>query len=131
MLDSPASRWRFLATVLDEQERSRLNDAKHADLPWDVVFSTDLFDTFKPNPKAYLSAAKHLSLEPSRCAMVASHLFDLRAAGALGLRTVYIPRAGEESVDIEVKRKVEGGEVDIVVQSLEELASIIATTKRA
>ncbi|KAG6907784.1 hypothetical protein DXG01_007391 [Tephrocybe rancida] len=157
MLDTPGSRWKFLAAALDVEQRSKLNRwpdstpglyelkksficatlsngnvrllvdmAKHADLPWDLVFSTELFGTFKPNPKAYLSAAHHLSLEPSRCAMVAAHIFDLRAAAAIGMRTVYIPRLGEEDQSIVVKSKAEGGEFDVVVQSLEDLASIFA-----
>ncbi|KAG6901646.1 hypothetical protein C0995_009645 [Termitomyces sp. Mi166 len=148
MLDTPGSRWQFLAAVLDDEERERLNGiwhrldgwpdstrglyglkkhvicgalsngnvrllvdmAKNADLPWDIVFSTELFDTFKPNPKAYQSALRHLSLEPTQCAMVAAHIWDLRGAAAVGLRTVYIPRLDEESLGVEIKTKAEGGE---------------------
>ncbi|KAF5381720.1 hypothetical protein D9615_005627 [Tricholomella constricta] len=117
----------IIATLSNGNVRLLVDLAKHAKLPWDVVFSTELFDTFKPNPKAYLSAARHLSLPPSRCAMVATHIFDLRAAGALGMKTVYIPRLGEGAAEVdEVKTKAEGGEVDVVVQSLEELAEIVA-----
>ncbi|KAG5336322.1 hypothetical protein C0989_012172 [Termitomyces sp. Mn162] len=104
--------------------------AKNADLPWDVIFSTELFDTFKPNPKAYQSALRHLSLEPTQCAMVAAHTWDLRAAATVGLRTVYIPRLGEESSGAEVKTKAEGGEVDAVIHSFEELESLLTEAKK-
>ncbi|KAG6825570.1 hypothetical protein H0H92_003231 [Tricholoma furcatifolium] len=158
MLDAPNSRWKFLADVLGEKEREQLNNvwhrleglhalkkhvicgglsngnirllvdmAKHASLPWDVIFSTELFDTFKPNPNAYISALHHLSIEPSRCAMVAAHMWDLRGARSVGMRTIYVPRLGEESRE-EVKTIADGGEVDMIVESFEQLADIVAAT---
>jgi FMN phosphatase YigB (HAD superfamily) len=100
--------------------------AKHADLPWDVIFSTELFDTFKPNPKAYQGAIRHLSLPPEKCAMVAAHILDLRAAAGQGMKTVYVNRPEEEWDPTDtVKSKKDGGEVDLVVSSFVELASIL------
>jgi len=99
--------------------------AKHADLPWDVVFSTELFGTYKPNPKAYLSAMHHLSLPPEKCAMVAAHIHDLHAAAAVGMKTVYISRPGEDKYSTEIRAKSDGGEVDMVVSSFTELASMM------
>lgn len=115
-----------IATLSNGNIRLLVDVAKHADLPWDAVFSTELFDTFKPNPKTYLSAIRHLSVPPARCAMVAAHAYDLRAAGALGMRTVCIPRPGEDPDADAMKLKSEGGEVDIIVRSLEELAKVVA-----
>ncbi|KAJ7064336.1 haloacid dehalogenase, partial [Mycena amicta] len=113
----------ILATLSNGNIRLLVDMAKHADLPWDLVFSSELFNSFKPNPKVYLGAAKHLSLEPQNCAMVAAHIYDLRAAATLGMRTIYVRRPGEESPEIgEVKSKAEGGEVDAVVNSFTELA---------
>ena len=40
--------------------------AKHAGIPWDVVFGSDLFGHFKPDPETYLGVAKLLGLEPGR-----------------------------------------------------------------
>ena len=59
--------------------------------------------------------------------MVAAHMWDLRAAASHGMRTVYIPRATDDlEVDkASIKCKAEGGEVDLVVSSLEELAGIV------
>ena len=59
--------------------------------------------------------------------MVAAHIYDLRAAAKQGLRTVYVRRETEDSTEdrASVKSKKEGGEVDIVVDSLEELAILL------
>ncbi|KAF8181585.1 haloacid dehalogenase [Pholiota molesta] len=71
----------IIATLPNSSVRLLIDLAKHAGLPWDVIFSAELFDTIKPNPKAYLEAMRHLALPPEECAMVAAHIYDLRAAG--------------------------------------------------
>ncbi|KAF8207904.1 HAD-like domain-containing protein [Mycena galopus ATCC 62051] len=119
----------IIVTLSNGNVRLLLDMAKHADLPWDTIFSAELFGSFKPDPKVYLGAIKHLSLEPHNCAMVAAHMFDLSAAAGLGMRTIYIPRAGENPGGKEVKPKVEGGEVDVVVESFTELAALLAQRK--
>jgi FMN phosphatase YigB (HAD superfamily) len=122
--------------------------AKFADLPWDVVFSSEMFGSFKPSvcffcrclflkfyrrsdPKVYQGAMKHLSLEPKDCAMVAAHIWDLRGAARTGMKTIYVKRAAEEPIanQEEVKPKSEGGEVDLVVDSFTELAAFFAQGK--
>ncbi|KAJ7354388.1 haloacid dehalogenase [Mycena albidolilacea] len=119
----------IIATLSNGNVRLLVDMAKHADLPWDTVFSAELFGSFKPDPKVYLGAVKHLSLEPYQCAMVATHVFDLRAAASVGMRTVYIPRAGENIGGGEVKSKAEGGDIDVVVESFMELATLLAERK--
>ncbi len=58
--------------------------------------------------------------------MVAAHLWDLRAAASHGMRTVYVPRITDDPEDRDyVKSKAEGGEVDLVVKSIEELAELL------
>ena len=55
--------------------------------------------------------------------MVAAHVFDLRAAAAVGMRTIYVRRENEDSFDPKtVKSKSQGGEFDLVVDSIEEIA---------
>jgi len=90
------------------------------------------------DPKAYLSACHHLSFPPSNCALVASHIGDLRGAAKQGMRTIYIRRLDEPDEQLdedraagkgEVKTKAEGGEVDIVVDSFTELAEVLAGRK--
>lgn len=68
------------------------NMAKHAGLPWDCILSAELFGAYKPAPEVYRGAVALLGLEPGEAMMVAAHPGDLRAAGALGLRTAYVPR---------------------------------------
>jgi len=62
--------------------------------------------------------------------MVAAHIFDLRAAAAQGMRTVYVrrPKEDEEALSAlggDIKSKEHGGEVDIVVDSFTELAEVL------
>ncbi|PBK65158.1 haloacid dehalogenase [Armillaria solidipes] len=116
----------ILTTLSNGNVRLLVDMAKHANLPWDLVLSAELFSCYKPNPEAYLGAIKHLSVPPEKCAMVAAHIHDLRAAAQVGMKTVYIQRPGEDRGDITVKSKSEGGEVDCVVQSFVELASLFS-----
>jgi 2-haloacid dehalogenase len=39
------------------------NMAKHAKIPWDVIFGSDLFGHYKPDPETYLGVARLLDLE--------------------------------------------------------------------
>ena len=62
--------------------------------------------------------------------MVAAHIHDLRAAASHGMKTVYVRRLGEDGDDtdsdnVQVRRKADGGEVDVVVDSFEELAALM------
>jgi hypothetical protein len=43
-----------------------------------------------------LGAAYHLSLPPEKCALVAAHIEDLKAAERCGFRTVYVRRRTED-----------------------------------
>ena len=60
--------------------------AKHAGLPWDMVFATELFRHYKPDPETYLGAVALLGLAPGEVMMAAAHNYDLAAARALGAR---------------------------------------------
>jgi 2-haloacid dehalogenase len=73
--------------------------AKRADLRWDCVISTELFETYKPDPRTYLGAARLLDVAPSELMLVAAHTADLRAAAGCGLRTAYVPRPLEWGPD--------------------------------
>ena len=69
--------------------------AKHAGLPWDMVFGSDLFGHYKPDPETYLGVARLLDLEPGRVMMAAAHNGDLAAARTCGLMTAFFPRPAE------------------------------------
>ncbi|MBU6500032.1 MAG: haloacid dehalogenase type II [Rhodospirillales bacterium] len=72
-----------------------VNMAKSAGLPWDMVFATELFRHYKPDPETYLGACDLLGLPPARVMMAAAHNGDLHAARACGLRTGFFPRPTE------------------------------------
>lgn len=60
--------------------------------------------------------------------MIAAHIWDVRAAGKLGLKTIYIPRPDEDAevpTGEVVKTKAEGGEVDYVVNSFEDIVKLV------
>lgn len=69
---------------------------KHGDIPFRHVYSSDMFQSFKPNPKVYLGAAENMNVKPEECALVAAHLSDLKGAKACGFYTIYVERPLEE-----------------------------------
>lgn len=64
-------------------------------ITWDAIVSCAMIGVYKPNPEAYLTAARWLNLEPGRILMVACHNFDLNAAHAAGMRTAFVRRPDE------------------------------------
>ena len=68
--------------------------ARH-DLGFHALLTSDLVRTFKPDPRMYRLAIASLGLPPARIAMVAAHPYDLEAAHAEGMRTIFIDRALE------------------------------------
>ena len=68
-----------------------LNMAKFAAIPWDMIFGSDLFGHFKPDPETYLGVAKLLDLRPDQVMMAAAHNGDLAAARRCGLLTAFFP----------------------------------------
>lgn len=91
------------------------------------VYNVNSLTVMSRNPKMYLGAAERLSLPPEKCAMVAAHLRDLRAAASFGLKTIFVRRPTEETAETrsQAKDKKGGGEVDVVVDSFNELVEIL------
>ena len=84
---------KFVLSTLSNGNVSLLtNMAKNAGLPWDVILSAELSGHYKPDPEVYIKAAELLSLPHERIMMVAAHKGDLRAAGAVGFKTAFVPR---------------------------------------
>lgn len=83
---------RPVATLSNGNVALLLNMARHAGLPWDMIFSAELFGHYKPDPEAYLGACRLLGLPPEQVMLVAAHPSDLRAAARCGLRTGYVAR---------------------------------------
>ena len=87
----------FWTVTLSNGNLSLLNDLHvYAKIDFTHVFSAELFGSYKPSPKVYLGAVEKLGLKPSECAMVASHLSDLKAAKSNGLQAIYVERPSEE-----------------------------------
>jgi 2-haloacid dehalogenase len=83
----------FVIATLSNGNVSLLVDmAKHAGLPWDTVFSAELFHHYKPDREAYLGAVELLSCKPAEVMLVAAHPPDLKAAQSCGLKTGLVPR---------------------------------------
>jgi 2-haloalkanoic acid dehalogenase type II len=64
---------------------------------FDILFSSELLNLAKPDPKFYATALKLTGYRPEETAMVAAHAYDLRAAQKLGMKTVYISRWTEDT----------------------------------
>jgi 2-haloacid dehalogenase len=96
--------------------------AKFAGLPWDMVFGSDLFGHFKPDPETYLGVAALLDLPPGQVMLAAAHNGDLAAAQKQGLMTAFFPRPTEygplQSRDYEAD-----GAWDYVASDIEDLAT--------
>lgn len=113
-----------IATLSNGNVSLLVDMAKHGGLPWDTVFSAELFGHYKPDPEAYDGAVRLLGVAPGEVLMVAAHVDDLAAARSCGLRTAYVHRPREFGTS--------GGpptdpEADVSVSSLEELAESLGT----
>jgi 2-haloacid dehalogenase len=97
------------------------NMAKHAKIPWDVIFGSDLFGHYKPDPETYLGVARLLDLEPGQVMMAAAHNGDLANARKCGLMTAFFPRPKEygprQSRDFSAEQ-----DWDVVAENIEEMA---------
>ncbi|KAI0089076.1 haloacid dehalogenase [Irpex rosettiformis] len=119
----------IIGTLSNGNVRLLADMAKFANLPWDVIFSGELIGSYKPNPKVYLGALHHLSVPPRNCVMVAAHIYDLQHAALHGMKTVYVRRATEDLDKRDsIKSKANGGEVDLVVDSILELAELFQSS---
>ncbi|MCW2650141.1 MAG: 2-haloacid dehalogenase [Mycobacterium sp.] len=87
-----------LATLSNADVCAVVNISKRAGLPWDAVFTAEMAGAFKPDPAVYRMAANYLGLAATRIMMVASHKYDIRAAGRLGFQTAFVARPLEFGV---------------------------------
>ncbi|HET6550168.1 MAG TPA: haloacid dehalogenase type II [Solirubrobacter sp.] len=101
-----------------------VNLAKHAGLPWDAILGAELARAYKPDPEVYLRSVEALGLEPPDVCMVAAHNGDVQAAGALGLRTAFVPRPTEhgpgQTTDLEPE-----ADYDLVAPDFRRLAELL------
>ena len=95
--------------------------AKRAGIPWDFVFSSDMHQAYKTDPKVYRNAIALLGVAPHEVMLGAAHNGDLEAAQKEGMRTAYINRPTEYGVDQVIDFEATGT-YDIVADSVEEVA---------
>jgi len=98
-----------------------VNLAKFADLPWDMVFGSEISHHYKPDPEVYLGACSMLGLQPGQVMMAAAHNYDLGAARALGLRTGFFARPTEYGPN-QTKDVKATSDWDVIATDIEDLA---------
>lgn len=96
--------------------------AKAAGLRWDVIFGSDIFRRYKPDPATYLGAAQLLDLEPGRVMLASAHNGDLAHARRHGLMTAFFPRPAEYGAR-QTSDLVPEQEWDVIARDIEDLAS--------
>ncbi len=111
-----------IATLSNGNVALLTNMAKWGGLPWDCILSAELFKHYKPDPETYLGAAEILGLEPSEVMMAAAHKGDLKSARAVGFKTAFVPRPGENGPDRPVDTTPEDW-IDVIGSSFEDLAA--------
>lgn len=99
-----------------------LNMAKHAGLPWDMIFGSDLWGHFKPDPETYLGVAGMMGLEPGQVMLAAAHNNDLAAARRCGLMTAFWPRPTEYG-PLQKRDYAADQEWDVVAKDIADLAT--------
>jgi 2-haloacid dehalogenase len=95
--------------------------AKSAGMPFDCILSSELANSYKPDPRVYRLVPDYFGVPPHRVLMVAAHPADLEHAGRCGLRTGFIPRPAEWGTGGAVPEPPDG--VDVVAADLPELAA--------
>ena len=90
---------------------------KRTGIGMDAIVTAELFGAFKPDPRVYLGALAYLGVRPEEAAMVASHPYDLEAAAALGLGTIFVSRPLEYG-DPALAHEMDAGSVTQYVRTL-------------
>ena len=85
----------LIGTLSNGGLRLLTNMAKYASLPWDAIFSADIFRRYKPDKEVYLGAAALLDCPPQDVMLVAAHNSDLKAARQCGFKTAFVARPTE------------------------------------
>jgi 2-haloacid dehalogenase len=111
-----------IATLSNGNVSLLMNMARNAGLPWDVIFSAELFGQYKPDLEVYQKAAAYLGFPASEVMLVAAHPGDLEAAKRAGLRTAFVSRPMEYGA-LSKAENADNHQFDFKVSSFYELAS--------
>jgi 2-haloacid dehalogenase len=85
----------------------------------DPVLSVELVGVYKPHPKVYRLACDRLGLDAGAILFISSNAWDVHAASAFGMRTVWCNRYGQ-------RRERLPGRPDREIGSLAELPPLLA-----
>ncbi|KAF6827234.1 haloacid dehalogenase [Colletotrichum plurivorum] len=98
--------------------RLQLDLSRSSGLRFDMLFSSQLLGLYKPDLDAYRKALELVRLRPEEVVMVAAHVYDLRAAREVGMKTIYIHRWTDD-VDEDMERV--RGEFDAFLEDMKDL----------
>ncbi|RGP76756.1 haloacid type ii [Fusarium longipes] len=102
--------------------RLQLDLTRFAGLSFDMLFSSQLLGTYKPDPEAYKKALRLVKLQPEEVVLVAAHAYDLRGAQAAGMKTIYIHRWTD---DVDEDMDKVRGEFGTFLEGMEDLPAAI------
>ena len=111
-----------IATLSNGNVSLLMNMARNAGLPWDVIFSAELFGQYKPDLEVYQKAAAYLGFANNEVMLVAAHPGDLEAAKKAGLRTAFVSRPMEYGA-LSKAENADNHHFDFKVASFYELAN--------
>ena len=83
------------------------------------VISVDEVKVYKPSPRVYQLAVKHMKLKKQEILFVSSNSFDVVGAKSFGFRVCWINRTGAQLDRLGVKP-------DLVAQGFDELAAALS-----
>jgi 2-haloalkanoic acid dehalogenase type II len=96
----------FLIVLANGTTRLQLDIAQSSGIPFHMLMSSELLNLSKPNPAIYRKAMDLVRLPTEKCYMLASHLYDLKAAKSVGMNTIYIHRTTEDvGIDIDLSHE--------------------------
>jgi 2-haloacid dehalogenase len=84
-----------LAVLTNIDVAAMTRTVKAAGPRFDLLLSVQMFQAFKPDPRAYLGAAEWLALPPEEIMLVACHVYDVQGAHEQGFQTAFVPRPDE------------------------------------
>ena len=92
--------------------------AREARLSFDVIFSAETFQHYKPDAEVYRGAVEMLGVTADRVMLVAAHNADLLAAADHGMRTGFVARPDEygprQSKDLEPDARIDVAAPDLI-----------------
>ncbi|KAH9229666.1 hypothetical protein K456DRAFT_1752518 [Colletotrichum gloeosporioides 23] len=102
--------------------RLQLDLCRSSGLKFDMLFSSQLLNLYKPNLGAYRKALDLIDAKAEEVLMVAAHAYDLRAAKEVGMKTIYIHRWTDDIDEdmVEVKN-----EFDVFLEGMQNLPDAI------